>query len=209
LSATSPCIGAGLYSAVNGVDIDGQAWNNPPSIGCDEVVVSNRTGPLSVTLNYSFLDYPPQNSVFVNHLAWFEGTITGLATALTWKFGDGPTISNADYTIYHRWTNTGNYDVVFTAYNTNHLAGISASMLVHVASVNPPQLQAPSVLSNGFQFQFNGQVTANYVVQYATNLTPPVTWLRLQSMDDSTGGVYQIQDAPPTNAARFYRVGAQ
>jgi hypothetical protein len=210
IATNSPCRGAGSTLYASGKDVDGEPWNNPPSIGCDEVVVSNRAGPLSVALSYYvFLAYPPQTNVLVNHLAFFEGTITGLATSLSWNFGDGPAISNADCNLFHQWTNAGNYDVVFTAYNTNHPTGISASMLVHVASVSPPQLQAPSVLSNGFQFQFNGQVTANYVVQYATNLTPPVTWLTLQSMDDSTGGVYQIQDAPPTNAVRFYRVGAQ
>lgn len=36
LAANSPCIGAGLATALVGTDIDGQSWANPPSIGCDE-----------------------------------------------------------------------------------------------------------------------------------------------------------------------------
>lgn len=37
LSAGSPCIGAGLASVAAGTDLDGEAWFNPPAIGCDEL----------------------------------------------------------------------------------------------------------------------------------------------------------------------------
>jgi hypothetical protein len=79
-----------------------------------------------------------------------------------------------------------------------------------VAPLNPPQLQSPSIVNKSLEFQFTTQVGANYTVQYATNLTPPVTWLTLQSIYDNFFiGPVQIQDSAPTNAARFYRVVAQ
>jgi hypothetical protein len=36
ISETSPCRGAGDAQRTSGRDIDGQTWNNPPAIGCDE-----------------------------------------------------------------------------------------------------------------------------------------------------------------------------
>lgn len=36
LAPTSPCIGIGTTNGLAGTDIDGQPWNHPPSIGCDE-----------------------------------------------------------------------------------------------------------------------------------------------------------------------------
>jgi hypothetical protein len=98
---------------------------------------------------------------------------------------------------------------VFTAYNIDNPAGVSSSEVIHVVPVSAPQLQSPLIVSNNFEFQFTGQVNANYTVQYATNLSPPVTWLPLKSIQYSLGGVIQIQDSAPTNACRFYRVRAQ
>src|ERR1017187_8758097 len=39
LANGSPCIGAGI-SAVAGMDVFGNAWSNPPSVGCAEWLAS-------------------------------------------------------------------------------------------------------------------------------------------------------------------------
>jgi hypothetical protein len=36
LSAGSPCLGRGSGAHVSGLDLDGEPWANPPSIGRDE-----------------------------------------------------------------------------------------------------------------------------------------------------------------------------
>jgi len=220
ISVNSPCRGAGSALYASGTDFDGESWNNPPSMGCAEVVVSNLVGPLSVALTSVVNGSPPQTnilvtlqSVFVSsfapHFVFFTGTATGHVAYLAWNFGDGQVTTNAGYAVSHYYTNTGAYNVEFTAYNDDHPAGVSTNLMINVVPLNPPQLQSLSVLSNVLQFQFVGQVGANYAAQYTTNLTPPVNWATLQSIFDSDGRVYQIQEAIVTNEPRFYRVQAQ
>jgi hypothetical protein len=148
------------------------------------------------------------SSEAVPHVDSFFGTITGLATYLSWNFGDAPAISNADNLASHSWTNVGDYTVVFTAYNIDNPTGVSTSQVIHVSPINPPQLQPPVISSNTIQFQFTMQEGASYFVQYATNLTPPVIWTTLQSIYDNFGGTMTVQDSA-TNTVRFYRVLVQ
>jgi immunoglobulin I-set domain protein/PKD domain-containing protein len=203
LSATSPCrgVGSSLYSS--GLDIDGENWNNPPSMGADEVYTVDFAGPLSVAIQ------TPQINSFVGRSWNFTGQVTGRAAGLGWDWGDGSTATNVSYLTSHIWTNTGNYTVTFTAYNNDNPAGVSTHIAINVLPLNVPQLLPSPPLTNGFQFQFIGQTNANYTIQYATNLMPPAVWQTLQTILSSTGGVIQINDSNWTNAARFYRVLAQ
>jgi hypothetical protein len=188
--------------------LDGEPWANPPSMGCDEVIVSNLVGPLSVNLVASqtnLLVSPPGSF----RPGFFQGIITGRAAYVVWSFGDGPTFTNFGASSSHKWTNSGDYTVTFTAYNNDNPAGVSTNTVVHVLPLNVPQLQSPVLLTNGFQFQFTGQTNANYTIQYSTNLAPPVAWQTLQTIYYSSGGVIQINDSACTNTARFYRVLAQ
>jgi len=203
LAVTSPCRGAGSSLYTIGVDADGEAWSNPPSMGAQEVNLADLVGPLSVAIQ------TPQTSSFVGRTWNFTGQITGRAAGLSWDWGDGSAATNVSYTTSHAWTNAGNYSVTFTAYNNDNPAGVSASTVIDVLPLTMPQLLAAAMQTNGFQFQFTGQTSANYTILYATNLMPPVSWNTLQSINNSTGGLYQITDPAATNGPRFYRVQAQ
>ena len=200
LSSFSPGVGAGSAAYASGVDLDGQPWNNPPSMGCSEVVGSNLVGPLSV----SFTTYG--TNLLLNSFYPFFGHIAGHAASVAWSFGDGLTITNIGVNEIYRWTNGGNYLVTFTAYNNDNPVGVSTNVAVYVGPLAAPQIQTPSLLTNSFQFQFPGQINANYAIQYTTDLTPPIAWQTLQTIYFNTLDSVQIVDGHPTNSARFYQI---
>jgi PKD domain len=127
LSAASPCRGAGspLYS--RGVDIDGEAWATPPSIGCDEYHPDQVIGPLTVNLAAKDLNvttgFPSQWTAFIE----------GRTTASAWDFGDGVVLSNRPYAT-HAWSHAGDYDVVLRAFNNGQPGMASATQTIHVVT---------------------------------------------------------------------------
>jgi len=199
IAVTSPCRGSGTNSFVSGTDIDGESWANPPSMGCDEVWEAALTGPLSVVVS------APLSSLAEGVVLPLTGYISGRVSRLEWSFGDGPSVTNTGFQTAHVWTNAGDYTVTLTAFNTDHPAGVSTNLLIHVVPLELPVLVESGKSSNSFQFTFGSQAGVNYVVEYATNLTPTVLWQTLQSQT-STGGVIEVRDGNPTNNARFYRV---
>ena len=205
LSAASPCRGAGSSLYATGTDLDGEAWNSPPSMGADEVYDADFIGALSVAIQSS------RTSLLVNRSLALAGQITGRAAGLEWSFGEGTIVTNVSYFTSHLWANAGDYSVVFTAYNTDNPGGVSTNLVIQVLPLDSPLLQPASFSmssTNGFQFQFNGQADAIYTVEVTTNLDPPVVWQDLQTIT-STGGVVQVTDANATNVTSFYRVGVQ
>ena len=126
LSVGSPCLGAGSANYTNGVDIDGEPWAVPPSIGCDEFYPGSITGPLSVAV---------QGTTYVRtgQVDNFTATISGHASVSFWDFGDGTVVSNHPY-ISHQWAAAGNYPVVLRACNDSNPGGISATTMVQVVT---------------------------------------------------------------------------
>ena len=127
LTANSPCRGAGNPAYTSGLDIDGEPWANPPSIGCDEFHLNSATGPLIVAIQ---TDY---TSVAIGFPVNFTADITGPAVASGWNFGDGTSLSNRPYAS-HAWSAPGDYLVTLLAYNETSNDGMAGFVTIHVVA---------------------------------------------------------------------------
>jgi PKD repeat protein len=127
LSASSPCLGNGSHALVTGVDIDGEPWAIPPSIGCDEYHAGSLTGPLTVSLRVAY------TNVAAGYAAVFTGGIEGRVSASRWEFGDGTVVSNRPHAS-HAWALAGDYPVVLRGDNESHPEGVTATLAVRVVT---------------------------------------------------------------------------
>ena len=152
IGTNSPCIGAGSISYTSGVDIDGEPWKDPPSMGCDEVYANALTGSLSVVLTAA------ETNTFIGNPLTFSVKIEGRQSLNIWTFGDGTAETNKFETT-HSWSDVGEYDVVVTAFNETYPSGISNSISIsvltnfHYVNINnfsplPPYLSWKTAATN-------------------------------------------------------------
>jgi Immunoglobulin domain len=125
----------------------------------------------------------------------------------TWLFNNVPLADGGGYTGTHTanlsiasvtTANTGNYAVVAT----NH-TDITHYTLSHIAGVNAETFNLFPVIT------IDGVVGNTYLVQYATSLTPPVTWTTLATVTLGAASQQIVDTATPLAITRFYRVVAQ
>ncbi len=128
LSLASPCVGAGTNAYATGVDIDGEAWGNPPSMGCDEVVIGALTGVLIVAVEATYTNVT--EGIVVN----FSAHVEGRASAITWDFGDGTPVSSNLLFIAHAFGTGGVYGVELRAFNETYPSGVAATVTISVLS---------------------------------------------------------------------------
>jgi len=127
IATNSPCVGAGSISYTSGVDIDGEAWKNPPSMGCDEVYANALTGSLTVAVSAN------ETNTYFGRPLTFSAVIEGRQSLNIWTFGDGTAETNK-IEVSHSWSEVGEYDVVVTAFNETYPGGISDSISITVAT---------------------------------------------------------------------------
>ena len=126
LCTNSPCLGAGsVVWTTNSTDIDGDAWANPPSIGCDEPTLTNLIGEINPVIQSSDTAHPSGYPVD------FFALTTGKLYGSKWDFGDGTSATNMGI-ISHVWSAPGDYVVTLTACNNTYPAGQTATQLIHI-----------------------------------------------------------------------------
>lgn len=128
LMTASPCIGAGSSTYSQGVDMDGEPWLEPPSMGADEYGPSGTTGALTVALK------PTYALTEVGLAVRYTARIHGWLTTSIWDFADGTVVSNLP-SLGHAWSAPGTYTVRLTGYNDNHPEGVTATGLAQVVEV--------------------------------------------------------------------------
>ncbi len=164
LSAASPCRGRGSRAYATGVDIDGEAWGSPPSIGCDEYQPGAVTGPLSVTAQATY------TNVVVGFSLDLAALINGRTTGSIWDFGDRQSVTNQPYAS-HAWSTPGFYTVTLTAYNESFPAGVSTSVMVHVVAV--PPVHYVDAASSAPAAPYTSWATAARTIQEAVDAAGP------------------------------------
>jgi len=125
IATNSPCRGAGDPAYASGTDIDGEAWLNPPSMGCDEYYAGTDAGQLDVEFLYG------QTNLCVGFSGRYVFDTQGAVTETQIDFGDGEIVTNTVF-VQHMWDVPGTYDVVLTAFNDDYPAGVSVTQAVHV-----------------------------------------------------------------------------
>src|SRR5262249_49005119 len=96
LSPGSPCRSTGSAAYSTGLDLDGEPWAHPPSVGCDEYWTGSATGTVSVAIQAAY------TNVAVGFAVNFQGLIGGWVSDSRWDFGDGVVMSNRPYAA-HAW----------------------------------------------------------------------------------------------------------
>jgi len=157
IAVNSPCIGAGNPVFATGTDLDGEAWADPPTMGCDEPVPLHLTGTLHVAL------VPEAFASVVGYPLRLHAHVTGRAASNVLSFGDGVVATNLFLT-NHAWSSPGVYEVVLRAFNLDNPAGVSTAITIQVVF---PEASTVYVATNSPSptYPYTNWTTAAHTIQ--------------------------------------------
>ena len=178
ISPSSPCAGAGTNAYSTGTDIDGEPWKNPPSVGCDELYLTDFTGDLYVDI------YAEYTSAVVNAELDFISIIDGKPSSNCWAFGDGDSVANK-YIASHSFAGAGDFEVILTAFNFDNPLGVSATVMVNIVDYDSSTYYVNKANTTP-AYPYNGWSTAATNIQDAVDVASQIK----NSLVLVTNGIY-------------------
>ena len=161
---------------------------------------------LSVLFPITLVASPADEAVLVGGSAAFGVGVTGNPLNFQW-FKDGNPIGGANASNYSimnvALTNAGGYSVVVS----NQFNSVTSTVANLSVGILPQTVQFHLNPDKSLTLQMPGTPEFNYVLQIATNLTPPVVWQNVASNQTDTNGDWTYVDTDtPVAGSRFYRV---
>ena len=101
-------------------------------------------------------------------------------------------------------TDAINYFVVVT----NNYGSVTSSIVFLTVFLPPQNFYAQNVVT-GLQMNLAGTPSFPYILQSATNLTPPISWKSIRTNSADTNGNWQFTDTNLNGGQKFYRAVAQ
>ncbi|MGA2540612.1 MAG: Calx-beta domain-containing protein [Verrucomicrobiota bacterium] len=166
-------------------------------------LVATNNGP-SIAFGTTVTNYLPAGLVVTGNSASM-GTVASAGGTNIWSVGDLPAYTNATLTLSTMATSAGGatvLDVVVvgsSVYDPFKLNNFASFKIV----INPaPTL---SIVLGGRSNTFTWSAAAtNYMLQGATNLTPPVVWVTVTNPATVVNGQYSV--TVPTNSLHFFKL---
>jgi hypothetical protein len=123
----SPCVGKGWPAAGLPGDADGEAWADPPAIGCDEPHAESATGSLRVAIRLETTQAVAGASVRL------VAVTEGVPRSNVWMFGDGRFETNTAF-VTHAWETAGSFTLTVAVYNVSQPGGVTATARMVILS---------------------------------------------------------------------------
>ena len=106
-----------------------------------------------------------------------------------------PAVTSADATNY--------FVVVMNNYGSITSSAVALTVFL------PPQNFTAQYLGTGLKMQLTGTPNYPYILQSATNLTPPITWKSVRTNTADSSGNWQFSDSSLNVSQKFYRAMGQ